>query len=241
MYIKLFIIMSRTVSEKREILSRLEPTVVHENVVSSRLLERLNHAFHNSEKNYKNTGPVTVDFWPERTDVLPGWWFDVDQLITQYIGPHGTFAGNFYEVRKPHILHNDDNKRLWPRLHKTVVIPLDIIEPTQFGIFDQCYLNGPVKIRRPGHQSPSVYYNQDLTDNSLLKYNTGKEFCRDTHDKYFSHQHYDAFHGLSVESIVTWKPGDIIVFDTARIHCGTNFNRQGISQKLGLSVFTYLK
>lgn len=69
MYIKLFIIMTRTVSEKREILSRLEPTVVHENVVSERLLERLIHAFQNSEKNYKNTGPVTVDFWPERTDV----------------------------------------------------------------------------------------------------------------------------------------------------------------------------
>lgn len=229
----------RTQQQKSEILARLQPTQVYENAIDALWLARLKTVWTDSEKNYKNTGPVTVDFWPERQQA-PEWWLEFDQLLKSYVGEHGTFATNFFEVKKPHILHNDDNERLWPRLHKTVVIPMEVVKPTYFAVMDQCYLDGPVKIRSRHKPAKRVYYNKDLTDNSVLYNYTGKDFDKSIYDKYFTHQPYDAFHGLSVERIAEWKPGNIIVFDTARIHTACNFLEHGIQSKLGFSVFTYL-
>ena len=125
-----------------------------------------------------------------------------------------------------------------------MVIPLEISKPTEFAIFDQCYLDGPVKLRHGGvpknknHDKPTTYYNTDLTDNSKLINYTGKDFDPDIWEEKFTHYGIEKFHGLSIESIVKWNPGDIIIFDTARIHCATDFRKQGITRKLGYSIFT---
>ena len=231
----------RTDQQKQEILSRLEPTQVYENVLDSAWLSRLKTIFKDGEKTYKNTGPVTMDFFPEKTGYTQ-WFTELNTLLKPYVGnDYGIFAGNFFQVKKPHILHNDDSVRWVPRLHKTVVIPIEIEKPSNFAVFDQCYLDGPVKIRSRHKPAKNVYYNQDLYDNSKLINYTGHAFDEILYEKYFTHQDLNAFWGLSVEQIVPWRPGNVIVFDTARIHSAVNFNAQGISQKLGLSIFTYLK
>ena len=80
-----------------------------------------------------------------------------------------------------------------PDLYKTVVIPMAIDKPTNFAVFDQCYLDGPVKLRHGGqpkhknHDKPQVYYNQDLLDNSELIGYTGQMFDELLYNKYFTH------------------------------------------------------
>lgn len=235
--------MLRTIQEKQEILSRLEPSRVVSGCLDDNQINRLIDIYNNSEKNYKNTGPTTVDFFP-RKPPFPDWWLEIDQVIGNYIGEHKTFTTNFFEVKNPHILHNDDSIAVKPRLHKTVVIPLRITKPTRFAVFDQCYLDGPIKLRHGGtfgaknHTAPAVYYNQDLTDNRELEYCTHQPFDKNIWQENFTHLPIERFWGLSVESILTWQPGDIIIFDTARIHCATDFLSQGIENKLGFSIFT---
>lgn len=245
--------MLRTPEEKSEILSRLSPSQHLPGVVPADMINMLMEVYNTSPKNKKPTGPITVDYYPrpeslaERGETLAEWWLKVDEFITPYIGEHNTFTTNFFEVTIPHILHNDDSVLLKPRLHKTIVIPLEIIKPSNFAVFDQCYLDGPVKLRHGGqfggktHDKPVVYYNNDLLDNSELEFYTGQDFDPDVHAKYFTHMPYRRFHGLSVESIMPWKPGDMIIFDTARIHCAADFTAQGIDKKIGFSIFTSLK
>jgi len=238
--------MLRTNDEKQEILSRLEPTQVHTNVVPPDLMSDLLEAWHSGPKNHKNTGPVTYDYYPNKEEHTD-WWIKTDKFITEFVGDHWTFATNFFEVKHPHILHNDDSVRWKPKLHKTIVIPMEIAEPTNFAIFKQCYLDGPVKLRHGGvpqgknHNNPQVYYNQDLLTNEDLIGYTGCMFDEVVYNKYLTHLPIERFTGLEIECIVQWKPGDIIVFDTARIHCACNFLKQGITRKLGYSIFTALK
>tara|TARA_B100000927_G_scaffold274383_2_gene253543 strand:+ start:839 stop:1552 length:714 start_codon:yes stop_codon:yes gene_type:complete len=235
--------MLRTEEQKQAILSRLEPTKVYENVVPKDLMSDLLEAWESGPKNHKNTGPVTYDYFPNKEEHTD-WWIKTDKFVTEFIGDHWTFATNFYKVDQPHILHNDDSVRWVPDLYKTVVIPLEIEKPTNFAIFDQCYLDGPVKLRHGGkpkhknHDKPQVYYNQDLLDNSELIGYTDQMFDEVIYKKYFTHLPIHRFTGLTVECIVEWKPGDIIVFDTARIHCAANFLADGIKTKLGYSIFT---
>ncbi len=235
--------MLRTEEQKQKILSRLEPTKVYQNVVPDDLMSELLEAWESGPKNHKNTGPVTYDYYPNKEEHTD-WWIKTDKFITEFIGDHWTFATNFFKVDQPHILHNDDSVRWVPDLYKTVVIPMAIDKPTNFAIFDQCYLDGPVKLRHGGqpkhknHDKPQVYYNQDLLDNSELIGYTGQMFDELLYNKYFTHLPIQRFTGLTVEQIVEWKPGDIIVFDTARIHCAANFLANGIKTKLGYSIFT---
>lgn len=244
--------MLRTPEEKSEILSRLGVSQHIPNAVPADLIDMLLQTYHNSPKNQKPTGPITVDYYPRladlerRGEVPADWWLQVDTLITPYIGEHQTFTTNFFEVSLPHILHNDDSTALKPRLHKTVVIPLEIAKPTEFAVFDQCYLDGPVKLRHGGefqgksHQAPVTYYNTDLLDNCELEFYTGEDFDPVLHQKYFTHMPLARFHGLSIESILPWAPGDLLIFDTARIHCACDFRSHGIGKKIGLSIFTHL-
>lgn len=234
--------MFRNIDEKQEILNRLEPTLVHENAITEDLLNKLISAYETGEKNHKPTGPVTVDYYPNEKDE---WWTELNSLLTTYIGEHLIFATNFFDVTKPHIIHNDDSLAKKPRLYKTVVIPLRIKKPTNFVVFDQCYLDGPIKGRHGAKQeldaTKAKYYNQNLFDNSQLEYYTNNMFDEVIWNKYLTHQPIERFWGLSVEKIVPWKPGNIIIFDTARLHCATDFVTQGIDRKLGYSVFTHLE
>ena len=53
-----------------------------------------------------------------------------------------------------------------------------------------------------------------------------------------SHIPIEALHGLTVEKVVPWTPGNAIIFDMGRIHSASNFVAEGISHKVGYSIFT---
>ena len=239
--------MLRTPEEKQEILSRLSPSERHADVVDQSLIDHLLEVYHNSpDKIQKNTGPTVLDYAPDRHG-WPDWAQKVDNLISPYIGNHEIYFANFFDVTFPHIIHNDDSIKKKPRMHKNIVIPLWIEgnDHTHFGVFDQCYLDGPVKSRHGAkkamgarHDTPQQYYNTTLDNNNQLDYYTHKEFDKGMWEQYFTHQPYVRFHGLSIESINKWKPKDLIIFDGARMHCAADFRQYGVTRKIGLSIFT---
>ena len=53
-------------------------------------------------------------------------------------------------------------------------------------------------------------------------------------EKYLTHLEDKWLKGLSFNSAHAWRPGNAIVFDCVRLHCGSNFK----GKKLGLSIFT---
>ena len=81
---------------------------------------------------------------------------------------------------------------------------------------------------------------KQLVDAHHLKKAVGivNEFTPYTVDKvpvyYLTHLEDEWLKGLSFNSAHAWQPGNAIVFDCVRLHCGSNFE----GKKLGLSIFT---
>lgn len=227
----------RTQQQIEKIMSRYESTKVHSGVISDDFIKYLLDVFYNAPKIVKNTGPVVMNYSPDRNKKQE-WFEPVQELVDDLLGPSLVWGSNIFRVEKPHIVHNDDYHEKVYDIYKTLVIPLEISKPTNFVVFDQAYLEGPVKCFRGYKKVPESYYNKSLTDYSDIINYTDKPFDLHTWNTYLSHVPYEALHGLTVETIVEWKPGDIIEFDMGKLHSAANFVKQGIDYKIGYSIFT---
>jgi hypothetical protein len=69
---------------------------------------------------------------------------------------------------------------------------------------------------------------------NITNFKPDAKFDPDIHQKYLSHIPIENLHGLTVESIAEWNPGDAIVFDRTQLHCAAS----GHNRKIGISVFT---
>jgi len=69
---------------------------------------------------------------------------------------------------------------------------------------------------------------------SISGYNPDKQFDNKLHNKYLSHIAIEDLHGLEVEQVVEWNPGDVIVFDRQHLHCAGS----GHDVKYGITIFT---
>jgi predicted phosphatase len=47
---------------------------------------------------------------------------------------------------------------------------------------------------------------------------------------------YSSFEGISIEKANEWKPGNVIIFDNARIHFAQKIKTVGATYKLGISL-----
>ncbi len=233
----------RTLEEKEKILDRYKPTHYKVGVVSKEMIGYLLDKFRGSEKiiKYKEAGskgPVVMNYSPDR-EGMQGWFEPVQDLVWDLLGSNCyVWGSNIFRVEKPHIAHNDDYTEKNYPIYKTIVLPLEISKPTNFVTFDQAYLDGPVKLFRGYDPVPESYYNKSLTDYSDIINYTDKPFDKEIHEKYLSHIPIAALHGLTVEKVVPWTPGNAIIFDMGRIHSASNFVAEGISHKVGYSIFT---
>jgi len=233
----------RTLEEKEKILDRYKPTHYKVGVVSKEMIGYLLDKFRGSEKiiKYKEAGskgPVVMNYSPDREGMKP-WFEPVQDLVWDLLGSNCyVWGSNIFRVEKPHIAHNDDYTEKNYPIYKTVVLPLEISKPTNFVTFDQAYLDGPVKLFRGYDPVPESYYNKSLTDYSDIINYTDKPFDKEMHEKYLSHIPIEALHGLTVEKVVSWTPGNAIIFDMGRIHSASNFITQDIKYKIGYSIFT---
>ena len=228
----------RTKEQKKKITDRYGRVTVHKDAVDQELVNYLLNQFHNYQyKVEKNTGPVVMNYSPDRNG-YEEWFEPVQQFVDNLIGKSLVCASNIFKTEIPHVVHNDDYYEKIYDIFKTVVIPLEIKEPTNFVVYDQYYLDGPIKCFRGFSNIPETYYNEPLTDYSDIVNFTDQPFDEKVYKKYLTHLPYESLHGFTVEEVVKWQPGDAITFDMGKLHSGTNFKEHGIDYKIGYSIFT---
>jgi hypothetical protein len=199
----------------------------------------LDHNYQYQEKIKKNTGPVTLEINAFLSDLV------VKKILLEIESKIGKFeitAGFFFKTDYPHIIHNDDTYELPSSVYKGITIPLKLYGENIKGFpclcfFDQFYFHGPAKFFKNEDFAPT-YYNKQIYEYEHIEGLTEKNFDSNTYYRYFTHLKYQWLEGLTLHSVQPWRPKDMIIFDSTRLHCASDFRQLGISSKLAISIFT---
>lgn len=234
----------RSQADRDTIVNNLQDPYIKEDLLSPDEVQEL-IALYKSQENkiQKNTGPVTSDITDQFNShpVLQR----VFERIRAEIGECRIYTSFFFHVKMPHIIHNDDDK-LGPLVYKAITLPLEVeyvAEDTGYPylcMFDQYYLEGPSKFFGGTTINIPTYYNAQVYEYSQVQNKSDQEFDMVAYNKYLTHLKTFWLKGLSFQSAQQWKPGNGIIFDCVRLHCASDFIKQGIKSKLGLSIFTAL-
>ena len=165
----------------------------------------------------------------------------MDKLKTE-LGPFEVTAGMFFSATYPHIVHNDDTFELPDGVYKGITIPLKAYGSNRVPdlcFFDQFYFQGPAKFFN-GDKDIPTYYNKQVYDYTDVDGVSDMPFDESTRVKYFTHLKPQWLKGLTLWGTLKWKPTSALIFDSVRLHCASDFRQQGISHKLGISIFTKL-
>jgi hypothetical protein len=232
----------RTPEQIEKIKKNFSDPIEVKNVLTSDDLIHLLTIYESAqEKNaplvYKNTGPITLDLKPYLNDNV------VKRLVSaieDHIGKFEITAGFFFYTDYPHIIHNDDTFELPENVYKAITIPLKletekINQYPKLCFFNQFYFQGPAKFFK-GEAHVDTYYNKQVYDYAEVEYKVEKSFppLRNL----LGHLKPQWLEGLSLHSTLDWIPGNIIIFDSLRLHCASDFRKLGIKSKTAISIFT---
>jgi hypothetical protein len=193
-----------------------------------------------SNKVYKNTGPITLDIKQFLGDPVVAKIID---KLTEEIGQFELTAGFFFTTNYPHIIHNDDTFELPDGVYKGITIPLKAYGSNSIPklcFFDQFYFHGPAKFFY-GDTNIPTYYNKQLYDYQEVDGISDTMLIDEsTRVSYLTHLKPKWLHGLTFWGTLDWIPTSALIFDSTRLHCASDFRQQGITHKLGISIFTKL-
>ena len=146
--------------------------------------------------------------------------------------------GLIQESHAPIGLHVDAGFELKNQIYKQSLIPLSSVGSTV--IFKNRFYEGSTSFTQDPEElkKKNLGYGQNKRSSEHLTLYGDKPFDKEIHEKYLSHIPYEALHGLTVEKVIPWVPGNAIIFDMGRIHSASNFVAEGISHKIGFSIFT---
>tara|TARA_B100000963_G_scaffold222978_1_gene194366 strand:+ start:505 stop:1203 length:699 start_codon:yes stop_codon:yes gene_type:complete len=139
--------------------------------------------------------------------------------------------GLFQESYKPVTLHVDTGFDFEKIIYKQTLLPLSnkgetVIFKNRFYGCSTTFSIDPEELLAKG-------YNK-RTSEHLNLYGC-KDFNKDIHAEYLSHEDINNLKGLEVEMIFEWKLGDLLVFDRSNLHCSSkNINKK----KLGFTTST---
>jgi len=209
-----------------------DPFQVH-SIITQSDVDKLLDTFENSEKIVKATGPVVAEI--DHGDPI------LTKILTQLTSVLGNFDiryAHFFSVERPHVLHIDDDFD-YPNSYKAITVPLwhNGLSDPKFFVFNQHYYSGPAKFFKDREIDPDVHYNAPVTDYSNIDGldETGiPNFLREQID----HLKDPWLDGLSIKAYFPWTITSAIVFDSLQIHSAGNFAKQGVTKKIGLSIFT---
>ena len=150
-------------------------------------------------------------------------------------------GGNYFKTTTPFVIHTDTphEKDIVP--FKNILIPLTIGGGNCYTIFlkQRHYGVGAHFLKSKQYKEFTPDKNIKITDYTDLEHYTNKKFDKNIYNEYLSHMPYDNLDGLSLETIIEWQIGDIMVFDSTQLHCSNNFIDQ-TKEKHALSLFTNL-
>lgn len=227
----------RTEEAKAEIRALWKPTQIVESFLSALEIKYLIDLYENSGgKTLKNTGPTTLNlYFPSNDPVLQG----VAERCQALLGSFDVVSAMFFHVKQPHVIHNDDSFE-YPTMDRGITLPLRYVggdQPPSLCLFEQWYLDGPSKFFAgdSGHQ---VFYNRPVYDYRGVENLVDTIIPSQVYDRYFTHLKPSWLKGLSLDAALPWIPGNALIFDATRLHCASDFRTQGITSKLGISIFT---
>jgi hypothetical protein len=235
--------MIRTIHQIRKIKENFSDPFFLKNVLSKKDIEHLLSIYNSAqEKNsplvYKNTGPVTLNIDQYISDIVIN---SLLEKIKTVIGDFEITAGFFFKTHYPHIIHNDDTFELPDTVYKGITIPLSLERNTNSNLypklcfFDQFYFHGPAKFFK-GEDHIDTYYNKQIYDYKDIDNISDKKFI--DNQGLLTHLKPTWLEGLSLHSSIDWIPGNIIIFDSLRLHCASDFRKLGIKSKTAISIFT---
>lgn len=182
-----------------------------------------------SERHEKHHGIVNYKF--------PKKWFnwlldelDIDGTIT---------GGNFFETPNPFHIHTDTGKKedlanLSPKYN--IVVPLSEETDHNTVIFEQQWFGDASHFMVGSIYKywPDPVYNLRKSDYCEVKGVSSSEFDIDLYKTYLKHLPYETVQGLSIKQIVPWRIGEVLIFDSTLLHCGSYFS--GIKKGLTILV-----
>ena len=232
----------RTLEQIEKIKKNFSNPIEIKNVLTPEDINHLVKIYEDAqEKNapliYKNTGPITLNIESYLHDQV------VKKLLStikEHIGEFEITAGFFFYTDYPHIIHNDDTFELPENVYKAITIPLKLeaVKINQYPklcFFDQYYFHGPSKFFK-GEDHIDTYYNKQVYDYKNVDGITDKKFI--DKEGLFPHLKSKWLEGLSLHSTLAWIPGNIMIFDSLRLHCASDFRKLGIRSKTAISIFT---
>jgi hypothetical protein len=170
------------------------------------------------------------------------WEFILEKVKDELPLPVHKTGGNYFRTTTPFVVHTDTphEKNITP--YKNILIPLTTDSENCYTIMltQRHYGVGAhfLKSDRYNHFTPDK--NIKITDYTHLEHYTNKNIDKKLYEQYLTHMPYDNLHGLSIETVIKWKVGDIIFFDSTQLHCSNNFKSETPKEKHALSLFTNL-
>jgi hypothetical protein len=244
-------IKKRTPEEIDKILSTTSRSVILKNFVTSDEIKHLLNLYNNSNnKEIKKSGPTILAL---RFFIEDEKFNSLFNRIQKEVKENYTlWGGNYFQTDSPHIIHNDVpfDHSIIPG--KCVLIPLEksyestwesagVDEDAKFYIFDQMYFHGPVKCFKNNPEEIYSPYNIPLYEYDDIYGLHEDNRVPNISAKHVTKNQRQWLEGFSVECECNWVPGDVIIFDCARLHCSSSFDRRAVTQKIGLTLFTEFK
>jgi hypothetical protein len=90
-----------------------------------------------------------------------------------------------------------------------------------------------VKVRSGNLNRPPDGFVADYS--RISNYRPDTLFDTDLHSQHLSHVPIESLHGLTVETVAEWQPGQAITYDRSQLHSAGS----GHTLKIGISIFTY--
>lgn len=230
-----------------------EPTVVHKDYLDTTVLQHLiTVARHHI--NAPDELPKGI-FWYRKGNIHKNTLIQEfsKKYIEPLLGKECFLIGDtaFLINYPPHDIHIDcPNLSNGIKGYKSVVIPLEIDTDNYPMLYTaNQYYYGPTTRFRAGcedqdknleterQKQNGVHFSYNYKEDGVLYLNdsiTKKWY--DVHINEPVYVPYSSFCGISIEKKNKWKPGNVIIFDNARIHFAQKIETVGATYKLGLSL-----
>jgi hypothetical protein len=255
--------MSFTLNNKVEQLLTEEPTVSFENVLSANQLRDLKKValefLEVSEKEFPQR-----NFWIRRGGIENNEYIKnfSESYLKKLLPREDTILiGDtaFVINYPPHDIHIDcrdfrmgEDHKKGIIAYKSMVIPIEITADEYPILYTaNQYFYGPTTRFRYGSEQFDLNDKEcqrQKTCGIQFSYNYKQDGMKYVADNVLTREWYDAnidaekytpysnFQGISIEKENVWQPGNIIIFDSARIHFGSNIAKKGAKFKIGISL-----
>lgn len=213
-------------------LSNLEAPRVLRNFLKKEDFQFIGDERCKSERVLKNNG--ILNFRYEKGSNLEKWLLKKVFPFENNLIRHG---GSFVETPEPFHAHADTGKEeemkgdYFP--YKNILIPLcEGHDAFSTVFFNQRLIGQASHLWRGEYYKDKLpLYNFKVDEYSGLHKYTGKEFDEVIHKELLSHLPIDSLFGLSLDSVMNWKKGDVIIFDCSQLHCSSDFKKYGLLKK----------